>query len=457
MAGTRLFVHSAFLIEIVFLVGLSVYYGALPPSPLELGSIIRSDADPLFIDRSGLSVLTQSSAGGASIGDRIDELDRLGQDSFPSSTALSHDALERLITNSPACTVMLTAVDEDPASHVPVAAVTRTKQHHDMIGAALGAIADETVRPMLNQLSDVTQFTVRTRTVAFGQLSSTAETVQVRDRDNGNDNGNSTNTHYVIGMKDARRFWSQHGSVISSPRRFAPSSIENNGCYVDLIIYVPSKKRTPLSIHGGKNRAGDTITAEAFAMQGGRGSVAIANLASNDDISCEEVYSTSLLNAASYLTEYLRTVTGLSAVKEVSSLRRELLQPKYTMALTKIRSAWDVAENTSGMTVTATMGDRIANCLGNLQHAVEAVKAGDSALCMSDMNTVLLAVDALTSDREMLEKTYFPRDHYLAVFTPLVLPLLLPLLLGLAREMKRYKSLSNGESDDAQTEKNGSN
>lgn len=439
MAGTRLFVHSAFLIEIVFLVGLSVYYGALPPSSLELGSIIRSDADPLFIDRSGLSVLTQSSAGGASIGDRIGELDRLGRDSLPSSTALSHDALERLITTSPKCTVMLTAVDEDPASHAPVAAVTRTKQHHDMIGAALGAIADETVRPMLSQLSDVTQFTVRTRTVPFGQLSSTAETVQVRDRDN--DNVNSTRAHYVIGMKDARRFWSHHGDIISSPRRFAPSSIANNGCYVDLIIYVPSKKRTPLAIHGGKNRAGDIITAEAFAMPGGRGSVAIANLASNDDVSSEERYSTSLLNAASYLTEYLRTATGLSAVKEVSLLRRELLQSKYTVALTKIRSAWDVAENTSRMTVTAAMGERIANCLGNLQNAVEAAEAGDSATSMSDINTVLLAADALTSDREMMEKMYFPRDHYLAVFTPLVLPLLLPLLLGLAREMKRYKRL----------------
>jgi hypothetical protein len=45
----------------------------------------------------------------------------------------------------------------------------------------------------------------------------------------------------------------------------------------------------------------------------------------------------------------------------------------------------------------------------------------------------------------MIEQMYFPQDHYLAVFTPLILPLLMPLLLGMVREYKRYTKLKNGE------------
>ena len=446
MAGTRLLVHSIFLVEVVLLVGLSVYYGASPPSSLALGSIIRADADPLFVDRSGLSVLAQSSAGGASIDDRMEELDRLGRDSLPSSLVLSQDAVDRLVTTSPTCTVMLTALDEDPASH---ASATQAKRHHDMLGMALDAIADETVRPMLNQLADITQFAVKTRTVAFGQLSSTAEKVQI----GGIDDGITARNEYVIGMGDARRFWSQHSDIISSPRRFAPDITSDNGCYVDLIIYVPSKKRTPLSIQGGKDRAGQIINAEAFAMPGGRECVAIANLVSEENVSSEETYATSLLNAASYLTECLRNFTGLSAVKEASLLGRELLQPKYTAALSKIRSVLDIAENSSRMTVTAEMGKRIADCLGNLQTAASAMKTGDIAASMFNINSALLAADGLASDGNMMERMYFPRDHYLAVFTPLILPLVLPLLLGLAREIKRYKKLKNGERDGTGTDR----
>lgn len=45
------------------------------------------------------------------------------------------------------------------------------------------------------------------------------------------------------------------------------------------------------------------------------------------------------------------------------------------------------------------------------------------------------------NDPDFMELSYFAPDHYLAVFSPLVLPLLLPMILGLVREVKRYNEL----------------
>ena len=110
-----------------------------------------------------------------------------------------------------------------------------------------------------------------------------------------------------------------------------------------------------------------------------------------------------------------------------------------------MRAVSTVIEGASRMKVSAENGEKISSCLENLQNAIDAAKSGDDLTALSAMNTALRMTQRLATDGDMMEEMYFPQDHYLAVFTPLILPLMLPLLLGLAREIKRYKKLSNGE------------
>jgi uncharacterized protein YaiL (DUF2058 family) len=49
------------------------------------------------------------------------------------------------------------------------------------------------------------------------------------------------------------------------------------------------------------------------------------------------------------------------------------------------------------------------------------------------------AADALEIQRQLPMRTHFPVEHYLAIFAPLLFPLLLPFLTSLFREIKRYK------------------
>ena len=53
----------------------------------------------------------------------------------------------------------------------------------------------------------------------------------------------------------------------------------------------------------------------------------------------------------------------------------------------------------------------------------------------------LRQIQALQNDPGLMELSYFAPDHYLAVFSPLVLPLMLPMMAGLVREVKRYREL----------------
>lgn len=261
----------------------------------------------------------------------------------------------------------------------------------------------------------------------------------------------NSSKRYVISSKDVRSFWSEHGSTISSSRRLSPRDESSDTCYLDLIVYVPNKGIIPLSIAD----KGPDGASEAFILPGNRGAVAIANLDlqsiyDDDDesavISQEEVYAKAILKSTAYLIEYLRNVTGLSMVgAKTDILMREILRIKFEAALAEMRAVSTVIEGASRMKVSAENGEKVSSCLENLQNAIDAAKSGDDLTALSAVNTALRMTQRLATDGDMMEQMYFPQDHYLAVFTPLILPLMLPLLLGLVREIKRYKKLSKGE------------
>ena len=425
MAGTRLAVHATFLVEIVLLTFFSLYYATLPPTDFEVGSTIRTDTEPFLVDRSGLGLVSTNIKG------RLDALEGLGRGIFSASASLGTANVDALLTAKPMCTVMVSALDEDPGTY------QTPRQHHAMVGKALDGVVSKVIQPLLDQLSDLTQVTIKTQTLAYGQLSSNAKEM-------------SSSKRYVISSKDVRSFWSEHGNTISSSRRLSPRDESGGTCYLDLIVYVPKKDIIPLSIAD----KGPDGASEAFALPGKRGAVAIANLdlqSISDDtesavISQEEVYAKALLKSTAYLIEYLRNVTGLSMVGDKTDiLVREILRIKFEAALADLGAVWTVIEGASRMKVSAENGEEISSCLKNLQNAIDTAKSGDDLAALSAVNTALRMTQRLATDGDMMEQMYFPQDHYLAVFTPLILPLMLPLLLGLVREIKRYKKLSKGE------------
>ena len=74
----------------------------------------------------------------------------------------------------------------------------------------------------------------------------------------------------------------------------------------------------------------------------------------------------------------------------------------------------------------------------------EAVKLWEDATIAEDPSLATRLLDqsaaaALEIQRQLPMRTHFPVEHYLAIFAPLLLPLLLPFFTSLVREIKRYK------------------
>jgi hypothetical protein len=85
--------------------------------------------------------------------------------------------------------------------------------------------------------------------------------------------------------------------------------------------------------------------------------------------------------------------------------------------------------------------DVAPNLVGKYSEAVkrweDATLVEDPALAMRLLDQS--AADALEIQRQLPMRTHFPFEHYMAMFAPLLLPLLLPFLVSLLREIKRYK------------------
>ena len=438
MAGTRLLVHVSFLFGMLSVAALAVFM-ALRPGP-----------SPLLPDRSGW-------AEAARVGKRLERLAAmLEEEAGEGKGAGPHPLLPPLLTSGPRCAVTVAALDEDPASHAappPPGSASASasasapspglaRRHHGLLASALDAAVGAAVRPVLSELSPVTAFDLRTRTAAHGRLSEGARA------------GSEPPLSWTVPESAAESFWARHEAVLAPPARFGERG--GGGCHVDLVVYVPSRTRTPLAVGDGG--------AAAFALPGGRGAVAIANLvpraaaggAEGEGAEEEEEgrrYAAAVLGAVDRLADYLRAEAGLGAAGGGDEVGRSQWRHKFLAALEAVRSVREAAGAARRMPVPGSAGRKLARCVRDLEAALELRRgtgggtAGEGmAESLALINAAAVSAAELGGDGALLEWQYFPWEHFLAVLSPLILPLLLPLLIGLVREVRRFRKLKRGES-----------
>jgi hypothetical protein len=97
-----------------------------------------------------------------------------------------------------------------------------------------------------------------------------------------------------------------------------------------------------------------------------------------------------------------------------------------------------------GLAFTDRLAHKLNNATHLLRHSISLIEQGyPTQYATSTLYGSLHHLESVTTDPDLMELQHFALDHYLAVFSPLILPLMMPLMIGLVREIKRYRKLKS--------------
>ena len=358
------------------------------------------------------------------------------------------------------CHLSVVAIDEDPASHVPDTSPERVPDHHDFLSRSLQESFNSTIIPMLRAMSPLMEWTHSLHTAAYGTLSAGAQSQVV--------GGKSVHVVSRLGLSNFR---GGHGNILGPIKRGANPTSANStpwGCHVQLVAYVPPQKRTPLMVRDYE-RIG-----LSFATKDDRLALAVANLVRRNDGSLgDKEYKEAMMKAMPYFGAHLRKISGLSPVRsngaslmpmedlyisvklppptggvdrwELDSVLREIWTQRYTSAVNDLMTGRELMWSQRSMSVPVRIAHAANECASQILHAIDMMKDGDVASASRELGAAASKGRSLLKEKESGELSFFPPEHYLAMFSPLIFPLVMPLIIGMVREWMRYRKLTRGE------------
>lgn len=119
----------------------------------------------------------------------------------------------------------------------------------------------------------------------------------------------------------------------------------------------------------------------------------------------------------------------------------------------KVSSVLKIAKKMSNIIIHQEIGDLIDQAVERLTVATERLE-GDRALvaALRELRKGYVMAEEANQDPSMVTQEFFPLEHLLAVYCPLILPLVLPFLFGVreayARQWKRYRGDPCSDSED---------
>ncbi|KAL7530377.1 hypothetical protein ACHAWF_003354 [Thalassiosira exigua] len=368
-------------------------------------------------------------------------------------------------------------IDENPQSHVTggdgnVSAKTR----FDLIGKALSSSARTTMGPLLEDVAFLngaeTEGNNYEPSMSRGIDMQTMDAIDVEVR----------STAYLRlpkQMIDHESTEDENNSVkyVSSDRlaSWMNAHLQRYGSAdVGWTLFVPSQANAPLMIRDDQtDETGISVGFESPTLEGkktgdGRSNgMSITNLPSlgANEVDVNHVqrrFEGDISQSLTHLAGYIRAKYGLPAsqstpasVKYVGEMRPNLsFWELESIARSHFSSSLDLAlrETDSLMATlhhhggTLAFPPEVAHKLNNATHllrqSMSLVDEGFPVVyATASLHGSLRYLESVQSDHRFMELPYFAPDHYLAVFSPLVLPLMLPMIAGLIREVKRFRKL----------------
>ncbi|KAK5110918.1 hypothetical protein LTR62_005456 [Meristemomyces frigidus] len=279
------------------------------------------------------------------------------------------------------------------------------------------------VRPLTTALSNVSDFTIETQVQLHASFSPSIAGPQF----------DAATRDWILQKSDLRGF------INAAEWPLSPSI--GAGPTMNFVLYVPALEQTPLVIaETGRS------TSWMILQWGG---VAILNQVGEPS---PKLTMADMEPVMLTFAEQLATLLGLPS--DAGSFDNRVLHLKQTRAVSLIKSASSTLGALSRLTlklkaiaIPDTVAAAVDKTLSSLEQACNALQLGKWDTALHHARTGNDAIETAFFEPSMVGQVYFPDEHKVAVYVPLLGPMAVPLIMTGLKEFRSWRQARKAKAD----------
>lgn len=278
------------------------------------------------------------------------------------------------------------------------------------------------IEPLLNRLSTVSDFHVDTQVQLFASFSPSIAAPQLDE---------ATNT-YKLQQSDLSGF------INAAEWPLSPSI--GSGPTINMVLYVPSPHQRPLLLETG----GNSWTIPQW------GGVQILNPTTNNKNNDTQVLTTQDLEAAMLtFASQLTTLLGIppnppSLALRIARLKRERATSLILSASSTLGALERLTQKLESIAIPPSVAFSVEETLTHLSQACGNLRLGAYSLALEHARKAEAEAEKAFFEPSMVGQVYFPDEHKVAVYVPLLGPMAVPLVMSALKELKGWRQARRG-------------
>lgn len=293
------------------------------------------------------------------------------------------------------------------------------------------AISDY-LQPLLDALGGISTFTVDSQIQFYASLSSNVVPTWVLGPE-----GDEHKGQWVLKKEDLSSFINSAEWPLVSITSYPT---------INFIIYIPSKDQSPLVIS-------DSATNAFLLPQWGGVMVMNPNNGSSSGELTSHLSKEALKPALDLFATQLLALLGAptrpsSLPIRLDSLTRQRSAELLVSASSTLGSLYRLTLALPSISIPSSVSTSVASTLASLKNACRELKnghfGGEGGALEEGKNAALQAEKAFF-EKSMVGQVYFPEEHKVAVYLPLMGPVGVPLIMGAVKELRRIVRVWNAQ------------
>jgi phosphatidylinositol glycan class S len=269
------------------------------------------------------------------------------------------------------------------------------------------------ITPLLRQLASVSDFHVDTQIQLFASFSPSIAAPQLDE---------ATNTYKLL-----------HSSLSSfiNAAEWPLSPSIGSGPTINMVLYVPSPSQSPLLLETG----GNSWTIPQW------GGVAILN--PNNTLTTR-LTTADLEPVMLTFADQLMSLLGLpssppSLALRISRLKRERTTSLILSASSTLGALVRLTHKLENIAIPASVATSVDLTLHHLEAACSSLRKGEYQSALENARVAEAEAEKAFFEPSMVGQVYFPDEHKVAVYVPLLGPMAVPLVMSAIKEVKGWR------------------